>query len=446
MSIYFLMIVALAGSYFLFKNRPLDFFTIAFFSSVIYFFPAFFGLVSVPGFTGVTREIEPLAYLPYILVPLLLLVFAFVHDHIPRHHDHSEHSRMLSPAVMSVLSERQPFMTTAELVLYTAAFIATVGFLFLGWSEIVTPGKPIYGREHAIYATIVPIAFACSVMMRRYGLATLFLVALAVDVIAGNREAIVFAVGAAILIRYLSGRPVRLSESWKALLSGLLLLSALIVYKEINAAFMSGNYDLVSSRLTSPDWYRMILMRFEPFTTQAILTDSVRTDLIYDGPYFYNLIHSVVPMAQNFGFNVEDNIGQFYDHVLYPFADFGVAGNIWAEGYMIGGWPLMTAYIVLYALSPWWINALFHRASLAFRPIIAVSAIAFLFFIHRTGLEYNLTLQVRIWAMGVFLLVFLPCLLPRKYLPISMMERRGAASSDRERPEISPTRSLPDES
>lgn len=422
MVILFILICCLAGAYFMVKKRPFDFFTIAFFSSVLYFTPAFFGFVTVPGFIGMVRPIEPLAYLAYFLVIALILLVTLLHD--------------LKPASVggirdsNVLVERHSTMLGGEVTLYALATIAFVGFVVLGWSEIVAPGKPSYGREHAIFATLVPIAFACAVMMRRYRLACMFLMFLAVDVLAGNREAMVFAVGAGVIIRYFTERPVRALNNRKVILSGLALLFVLIVYKEIYYAFKSGNYELVAERLSSLDWYRMIVMRIEPFTTQAILTDSIRTDLSYSGPYFENLLYGLVPMAQVFGFDTRNNIGFFFDQVLYPHVDFGVARNIWAEGYVIGGWPLMSFYALLYALSPWAINSLYRNAGFLLRPIIAVSAVAFLFFIHRTGLEYNFTLQMRFWGMGLFALVLLPFLLPSR--TIMLPEPHRAARSRHE--------------
>ena len=48
MQFIFITATLVFACYFLFRNRPFDFYTVAFFSAVIYFMPGFFGFANLP--------------------------------------------------------------------------------------------------------------------------------------------------------------------------------------------------------------------------------------------------------------------------------------------------------------------------------------------------------------------------------------------------------------
>lgn len=81
MKFLFIFVVIIGAIYFLFKKRVPDFFTIAFFSAIVYFLPGFFGYVLFPP-EYIKVKIENKTYIIFIIVLVSIILFAIISDYL----------------------------------------------------------------------------------------------------------------------------------------------------------------------------------------------------------------------------------------------------------------------------------------------------------------------------------------------------------------------------
>ena len=139
-------------------------------------------------------------------------------------------------------------------------------------------------------------------------------------------------------------------------------------------------------------------MDSEPFVTQCILNEVVRTNFQTDGDY---ILTGIVSQVTFFGNELGIQVTSFNDlfqPVLFGDVEFGLAGNVWAEMLAAGGWPLLGCFLLAFVLALRVLSRWLHAVHVSTQACVALSAAHFAFYIHRTDVCFQLTLQKRLLA------------------------------------------------
>ncbi|HWS72967.1 MAG TPA: hypothetical protein VN605_12680, partial [Thermoanaerobaculia bacterium] len=268
----FYVIVAVAGAlYFLLKKRRFDFLTIGYFSALVYFLPALFGVaMSQYGpWDPVRSELVPQTYMVMVTVILAILIGAIAYDEI----SHPAHRHVglsgtasagnwalllgITGLIMSVLTTGFDTLMNIDKNL----LLARINLWLFVWE---------LGGEMAV------VFFFCRRQWFRFGIALLVVLA---DVFIGFRVAFAFSFIACFTLwaegqgRQRFGirkiRPIFLASS---------MIAFLFLYKAVYMPVKAGMWWLVRQQLTSFDSYGEIIKTSEPFVTQSILNQVIVTN------------------------------------------------------------------------------------------------------------------------------------------------------------------------
>lgn len=391
MQILFITTIIFCTIFFIRTRRNIDFFLFAYVSSVVYFFPGLFGYVLSPSISGyrVENSIPNGAYIIYISVLSLLTMSAFIYDKWSRNKVFS--TKILKGEV------------NAEKILYLIAIFIGILFVFTEWGEIIGAGKPNFGRIHPIYQIFVGLALTYSIGMKRKKMSFILLGLLLIDIYGGNREGLAIALMAGVIFYMEQYRDISLLKYKKTILLGLFAFFFFSIYKEVYSAIKIQNWDLVYLRLGDPQFWLDSISRIESFTTQDILARTIEFNIKFPlGEWIKPIFHNLIIFAPSFGATSISYSSAFTQQV-YSFVNYGLASNIWAEGYAVGGYSMVGILVFFYStFLPVLTNVLLRKTKGIMHVALIFSASYFFFFIHRTGLNYMLTIQKRI----VFALIF----------------------------------------
>lgn len=386
MSFVFLLISFVGFGYFLLAKRRFDFLTLGFFCACAYFMPGFFGYVRYPP-NGFEVALEEGAFGAMSLVLAGITMAAAILD--STRNNFSGKSRLLSG-----LSVRR--MAQALLVLSGIGFcltVATTGAVLLETDKALMLKE--LNRWHIIWTTasVASVVFADAAGARTLRLFSLAF--LAGNLYIGFRSPLAFGALSVLMLRATSEGPRRIIKARPVLLlSGLLLTAFLFAYKGIFVAVKDSNWSLVLERASDIDYYLTSLTASEPFGTQAILNEVVRTRFEASFSSLAGALLQVLAFAPELGAEIISFNDQFQP-VLFPQANYGMAGNIWAQMLATGGWFLLLAFVAFYSTTLTLASAFMERFDPALRSAAAVFLAPWCLFIHRNDLIYQLSLQKR---------------------------------------------------
>lgn len=401
MQILFLFVVTIGIVFFVFKERKIDFFTYAFFSSLVYFSPGIVGYVNSVSYQNllIPVSIEVKTYFVYILVIMTLIFGAKCYD-----------QKIKSGTNRIILQGDE----NAPKILLILALIFSFLFFGVEWNEIFAPGKPNYGRLHPLYQISAGVAFAYAVGFKRIRYALFLGALLLIDVYAGNREGFLISFLAGIFIYLSKFTTTKISNYRKTMLVSFFVGLFLVIYKGIYYSIKSSNWTLAKFKILSLDYWVTTLSTMEPFGIQNILNQTIAKDLNFSflewiKPVLYNfLLFSPNLGADSFTFN------QYFQKTLYPFVTWGMASNIWAECYAVSGFLGIIIFLIFYSfVLPWTYNILVEKTCGCLNVFVIFSGCYLFLFIHRTGLGYMFTLQKRIFLFFCFV-TFIQLVLIRK--------------------------------
>jgi len=381
------IVVAIAGSaYFIVRRRTFDFFTIGFASSLIYFLPGFFGFVRSSRNFTLPEPLLPETYLVFLAVLLSILVGGIFFDHFLGH------------ARVDV-KRHIPLTFTTEMALAVAVFSLFATLLTSG-SDLFSAHKEdvlaATGRWHVLFQFGAIYLFAFAVLQRRVALATLGVLLLLFDLYVGFRIGLVIGVLAVVTI-HLNRQGARslIRSERKALVAGILLVVAVLVYKRVYTVVKLGLWDTVVARLTDPEILVLALMTSEPFGTQSVLNEVIRTGFFTGPEHLASVASLLVPFSNLLGAEATLFNSLFQERLFGGVVFGGLAANIWAQMYAVAGWLGLgigiPVYVGMLTLGSWMLNG--SRKSLA--ALVAVAFTFFAFYIHRNDVYYILVLLRR---------------------------------------------------
>jgi hypothetical protein len=187
-----------------------------------------------------------------------------------------------------------------------------------------------------------------------------------------------------------------ISRNLPALLFVLGTGAMFIIYKCLYILVKMGDFGRVHELLTNPDFYLDAVIGSEPFTTQMVLNECLRTDFQTEMGYiFVSILSQLTLFSAELGFSNE-SFNDLFQPQLFPEVEFGLAANIWAQMLTAGGWPLFLGFLAFFVwtlrLGSSWMSA----RGVTARSGVALAAAYWAFYIHRNDLGYELSLLKRV--------------------------------------------------
>lgn len=388
-----LLLVAGCGlCYFGMAHRRCDLFTLAFVSSCVYFLPGFIGSVPNGAFRDSRVPLEAETYAVMLTVLTAILAGAWCWDP----------ARSVRGA-----PERASADPAASWVALAAALASLVQAIRVGGAALLSASKvevmAVTSRWFLLLAFAASFALLLSWMQRQWAVCCLAGLLLLFTVFVGFRSNCALALIAAFLVHLHRQGAQRLfirnrrSMLW---ISGIAMF--FFAYKFVYTMVKLGRFDLVLQSLSDPAFYLDSIIESEPFATQMILNEVLRSGFQTDWHY---IVESVVAQFTLFsgefglqfvGFN------ELFQPRLFAEVEYGLAANIWAQMLAAGGWPLflgfLLAFVVSLRLGSLWLDS----TTITTRAALALGGAYWAFYIHRNDLGYELGLLRRVvlvWLM-----------------------------------------------
>jgi hypothetical protein len=370
-------VVAVVGAlYFLLKKRRFDFLTIGYFSALMYFLPAVFGVVmSQYGQADLVRApLIPETYVVMVTVILAILIGAIAYDQLP--HPAHRHIGLAGTASAG----------NWALLLGIAGCVMTI--LTMGVATLMDPDKNVLlSRVNAwlviwqLGGALAVLFFFCRRQWLRFGIALLLVLG---DVFIGFR--ITFAltfIACFTLWAEAQGRQRFGIQKIRPIVAAASVIAFLFLYKVVYIPIKLGMWWLVQQRLTSLEAYSEMVKTSEPFVTQSILNRVLATDFHVPFDHFRSVLYQFMFFAPNLGAKIV-SFNDFFQPQLFPnVVDMGMANNIWAEMWSSGGWPLLLLFIIFDVVVLCYLSTLLRIDNPELRAAIAAPAVTWAFYLHR---------------------------------------------------------------
>lgn len=322
--------------YFSFVKRRVDFFTIGFFGACIYFAPGFLGYVLYPISDDFLKvEIVPEAFLVMVVVLAGILVGGISWDWFgPRH----------GPRSVLAGWRLAPEIAVSIGVIGLIGTLWTVGdkLLIVDKTEVLR----YVNRWYIVWTTGASVGAALAFEARKKVLLGVAILLLVFDLIVGFRASIAMTLIALFMLTISRKGPRRLIYSWRAGLLWACVLAAVILYKGLFMDVKAGQWAMIVQHVADPDWYLSVLASSEPFITQAILNEVLRSGFTVGWNHLWSSLYQLMLFAPELGARTV-SFNDLFQPVLFPDSDYmGMANNLWAEAMSIGGWWTIIAFTV----------------------------------------------------------------------------------------------------
>lgn len=387
---------AIAGAaYFLFSHRRVDLFTLAFVSSCVYFLPGFFGAVPYGASHSSTVPLENETWLVMAAVLAAISLGAWMFE--PHVSHESRRVRSIADPVASQVS-----LILAAIGL-TMTLRSDEGDLFSADKVEVLSAV---SRWFYVYAISASLAVVLAFLHRQWWTLLAAAGLLLFSVYVGFRSHFAMTVIAVFLMHFhAQGRQRFLARNQVAAVLALAAAVFFFSYKFVYRMVKLGEFDVVVERLVDPQFHLQAIADSEPFATQMILNEILRSRFETDAAYIAEgLAAQMVLFSERFGLEAIA-FNDLFQPALFPDVDWGMAGNIWAQMLAAGGWPLFLGFLAVFIVSLRAGSRWLETSRLNTRAMFAVAGAYWAFYIHRNDIGYQVILEKRVllsWLIVVF--------------------------------------------
>ena len=258
------------------------------------------------------------------------------------------------------------------------------------------------------FGAIFLLGFA--VYRRQIAFAALAVLLLLFDLYIGYRVGVVIGILSAVtIVLNARGQQSLLIAERRSLIAGILFVAVIFIYKRVYTVVKLGLWDVVVDRMSDPQVLMLALMTSEPFGTQTILNEIIRTDFHTGVAYLGSLSSLLVPFSNLLGAEVISFNSLFQQKLFGGVVIGGMAANIWAQAYAAASWVgvgiAVCGYVTLLGMGSYLLSS--ARGALVILVAVGFTYVAF--YIHRNDLLFMLVLLRR--ALIVWFLVVLPTML-----------------------------------
>lgn len=389
--------------FFYFVRRRFDLFSITFFASTVYFLPAYAGFVAYDYRTSERYAISVELYLFYIVYFILLFAFALLSQ---------------LTANDSRVSPIDAHDITGDSRLSSLVFLLRIATpICLGIAAVSTPGGLLQQEKRDLldslsvsYGVFQNLCFyyvvASGAMRSRrdFACASAYCV---FDLIVGFRSVAAFSLFSLLTVLALMGRARRLVIN-----AGIPLFIAFAffigsTYKAALFYFLVGGVQRVVEYFTDLDALVESMIFNEAFSQQHIFNKVLEVDFGVPVDYVLEMGRLFFPGIANQIFGRTQSFNDFFQPYLYPEIPWGMASNVWAEQYSVGGYIWLyifttLLFCALFLMNRWMLRQARrgHLDKVVYSVVLVVPA---LLYMHRNDLLYQLVL---VRNMALILLAF----------------------------------------
>lgn len=391
MQIFFYIISILGLTYFLLAKRKFDWFAVAFFSACIYFIPGFFGYTSYLLLIEWTEDpINNEAYGVIILVEIVILFSAIISDSFSKE--------------IIVKKVEQGSTNLLNVILFLAMTGLLLMFLTTGTALFLADKQAMLdelNRSHILFYTATIIGGTMSFEYKKWKIFTFFCILIVFDLFIGFRMSLTIT-AISIFTLWLSKQGQRrlLISAWKPILTGIAVILFLFLYKQLAFAIKVTDFDLLKSLLYDKNIYSVMIVNSEPFVAQSILNEITLQDYSVGMGHLKGILYQFSLFAPELGLEAE-SFNDLFQSALFPEVEYGMANNIWAEMWSAGGWPLLVAFVLFFAVILKLFSIVTTRQNITLRSFLAVMASYWAFYIHRNDISYEIALLKRVLLVMV---------------------------------------------
>lgn len=389
--IAFIATALCGGSYFLFRRRRFDFFSLAFLGACFYFLPGFLGFAGyAEGFILTPVPIVGEAYATMCWVMGVILLCGILSDAMA-----NDGAQSSSPLFSG---GSDPFRYTGAIATLAGAAGLALTMITVG-SDLLDPDKVALlenlNRWYLLWTTGAVLGLAITFLRGSYALFAVNFLLLLANLYVGFRVDLVIAVLAVGAVVLNSRGHARLARHWKIGVLTAIFGLALFAYKYVQFALKALDVGLLASQIRNPEALRLIFLYSEPFVVQGTLNEVVRQHFFVGAGHLQALITLLVPFANELGAEVAGFNDLFQPALFSSVTGYGLGNNIWAEMWAVGGWVAVLIFSLGYCYLLFACGRALARAGPELRGLIAVLGVYWAFYIHRNDLLYQLTLSRR---------------------------------------------------
>lgn len=400
MSRFALIVLVLIGaSYLTLRRRRVDAFTVAFFSSAMYFLPGLVGYTLSP-VTPTSpvklpiRMVDEAAFIMALVVGAILLG-ALAWDTWRGPRSRQDVWRIEDASLAPVLA------LTVGVLGVALTWLESGGAAFAADKRVVIA---VVGRGHLVWEMGAILAATLATTYRRNGVLIGAFLLLLLDMYIGFRFAFAIAFISCVWLRLDTGYPMRLRDIPPRLVAMVLLGGlAIISYQNLKDPVRKGDWVEIGARVSDPLWYLNGIMTSEPFTTQTVLNEVVRNDFRTGNDHLMASSQHLIVFAPALGAEAA-RFNEQFQRQLFPSVDHGLANNIWAQMWSAGGLPLLVVFVAFYVAILALGSRLMCVRDPAIRALVATFWVFWCFYMHRNELLTQVGYQKQVlltWAACV---------------------------------------------
>jgi hypothetical protein len=395
MKVLFIIIALIGLSYFLFSKRTFDFFSVAFFSAIIYFIPGFYGYAILPGFYKSYLIHE--TYMVMMLVLIGILISGIFNDF--------RNDRKINDKTLHINgSYNMIFIITVITIISFIMMIITVGGYLFSPSKVEMLQHS--NRWVILWTNSTSFGFVLSILMKRKRLSIFFVIMLLFNLYMGHRSTLAISL-IAVFTNYLNMQKRQRFFINNIKFNILVIFTGFFffAYKQVHAVLKLGYWNIVWDRITDLQFYLYSISYSEPFITQVILNEILKTKFYVGMEHFKSIMYQFILFAPTLGAeNISFNT--LFQPTLFPEEKYGMASNIWAEMWSAGGWSLLVIFVVFFVTVIFYANKLLENKDPIIRSVVLLMTTYWVFYIHRNTINYQINLEKRvflIWAFSIFI-------------------------------------------
>lgn len=415
MKFFFVLIICVSFVYHLFKKRKVDLFTIAFFSAFLYFLPGLFGYVIEPQLINGIREMVkvPLVENAYIVMSLVLIsitLTTYLNDYITK----SKKKKNIQNK--SILESKY--------ILQSYVFISIISFIYVLYSTEFSlfTGKTNVWEDLGIIKILLTLstnfAFITSYIKKQKFPLIYSIIMIAVLFLMGNRSVLAIAFLSAFLYKLNNYGKVKLIQLIRPKLLMITGIMGVILFngKSIYGAFQREGLATAIKVLFNTDLLLEKVVTSEPFGTQNILNTVLSDNYTIDIETLKTLPTHLLIAPGHFGRDTQ-SFSKDFTETFYPYVDYGLAYNIWAESYALGGWLFLILIIIIFSLFLLIFNSLIEWKDMYLKSLFISMSVYLAFYIHRNSIDTILTFErhlIYIYILGLIISFMLTTVLSKR--------------------------------
>lgn len=389
--LYYFML-ATSTLYFFVKKRQLDVYFIVHLGISFYFIPCLFGYAAY--IIGVELVKVQLVESVYIVASLLLLI------------------NSLAAILKDEIGFNRPeFPKKNSRILFSIFFLSVVSFclmVFDAGSSIFNSSKDDVmselGRWYVLYTTVSMIGLPLAVYYQNTLYKYIFLFFLLINLLLGFRSPLVLSVLSCVIVIGVYQQPIRIIRYYSFMLTGVILVFSMYLYKYVAFAISLGMWDLVLDALYSTDSYYEMFFRSEPFVVISNL-NAVFSDNFFTQPdHILSSIYEFILFAPELGAHIV-SFNEIVQNRFFPAVDYGMASTFWGQFWSAGWWLGLIMVIFFYHIFIYLFQYKLNKGdsivAVMLTPMLALLA----FYVHRNELSTVFNMSKRMLIIVIFVVV-----------------------------------------